>query len=169
MRVCLIVVLFVLSEYCIAQQLSTANFEGRAIIIAPMSVDKYEDMDFGELIVRGNSGGNVVLTPTGDVSTSGGVLPHNIETNAKAAIINVRGENNFSYVLTLPSYAVLSDVLGNTMLISSFTSVPANYGTLTSGYQLISIGATLNINAGQHPGEYRTRDNSGFLVTVNYY
>ena len=51
------------------------------------------------------------------------------------------------------------------MTAGSFTSNPSGTGTLSSGTQNISVGATLTVAAGQVPGVYTS---GNFSVTVNY-
>jgi len=53
----------------------------------------------------------------------------------------------------------------NTMTVGMFTSNPSGAGTLSAGgNQTLSVGATLNVGAGQATGTY-----SGiFSVTVTY-
>jgi hypothetical protein len=52
------------------------------------------------------------------------------------------------------------------MTVSSFTSSPSATGTLTGGSENITVGATLNVAAGQASGSYVS--GTPFNVTVNY-
>jgi hypothetical protein len=52
------------------------------------------------------------------------------------------------------------------MALATFTSNPSSTGTLSSGTQNISVGATLTVGAAQTPGSYTT--SSPFTVTVDY-
>jgi len=47
----------------------------------------------------------------------------------------------------------------------NFTSTPSGTGTLSSGTQNLTVGATLNVAAAQTPGVYTS---GNFNVTVNY-
>jgi len=59
--------------------------------------------------------------------------------------------------------------LGKTMRVSNFTSSPSasGYGTITNGKGILTVGATLYVNAMQDVGNYVS--SSPFPVTVNYY
>jgi hypothetical protein len=53
------------------------------------------------------------------------------------------------------------------MTVNAFTSSPSATGTLSgTGSQTLTVGATLNVAAGQAAGSYT--NSTGVLVTVNY-
>jgi hypothetical protein len=52
------------------------------------------------------------------------------------------------------------------MTVTTFTSDPAGTGTLTGGSEVVNVGATLNVSAGQPAGTYVS--GTPFDVTVNY-
>lgn len=161
---------FFAGSYCYGQQLGTVNTEIRAKIIAPIAITKTADMDFGNVAVSQNTGGTVIMSPSGNRVPTGGVVLPTISGNPAAASFTVVGEPNYSYVISLPASATLSDGMGHTMTMRDFTSNPPTTGTLISGSQSLTIGATLNVNAGQETGNYSTQNGgSNFDVTVNYY
>ncbi|OSZ78342.1 hypothetical protein CAP35_08790 [Chitinophagaceae bacterium IBVUCB1] len=154
---------------CYAQQSAVTFAEARAWIIAPISINKTTDMDFGNVAVSTQSGGTVVLNPAGGRVSTGGVSLPTTSGSPQPASFSVTGESNYSYTITLPTSATLGDGLGNTMIINSFTSTPQSIGTLNAGTQNLSVGATLSVNAGQQAGNYSTQTGgSSFNVTVNY-
>ncbi len=51
-----------------------------------------------------------------------------------------------------------------TMTVTQFTSSPTTPGSLVSGSQVVSVGATLQVGNGQVPGNYI----GSFEVTINY-
>jgi hypothetical protein len=53
---------------------------------------------------------------------------------------------------------------GTTMTVDNFTSNPSGTGTLAGGTQTLSVGARLNVGAGQVAGDYTGE----FSVTVAY-
>ncbi len=145
---------------------STATATATATVITPISIAKTADMSFGNLAVQASTGGTVVLAPAGTrTSTSGVTLPVAAGT-VTAAAFTITGSGSSTYAITLPSSVTLTRASGSeTMAASSFTSNPSATGTLSSGTQNVSVGATLTVAAGQVAGTY----NSGnFDVTVNY-
>jgi hypothetical protein len=52
------------------------------------------------------------------------------------------------------------------MTVNAFTSTPSGTGALTAGSQILKVGATLNVGAGQVAGTYTNA--TGFPVIVNY-
>ncbi len=149
--------------------LASATSAASATIISLISIAKTVDMHFGNIAISASASGTVVLSPTGLRTTggSGGVtLPSNTGPVAPAEF-TITGEPGFTYSITLPVSATLSDGGSHTMNISSFTSNPSATGTLNSaGTQTLQIGATLNISAAQPAGSYR--NSTAVPVTVNY-
>jgi len=148
---------------------ATATASASAVIITPIAISKTVDMNFGNIAVAAATGGTVVLDNTGSRTTggAGGVtLPSSTGTVA-AAEFSVSGQASFTYAITLPSSATLSDGSGNSMSVGSFTSSPSSTGTLSSGgTQTLTVGATLTVAASQASGTYT--NSTGVPVTVNY-
>ena len=145
---------------------STASAIATANIITPISIAKNTDMAFGNLAVQAATGGTVVLAPAGTRSrTSGVTLPATTGT-VSAASFTVTGNGSYTYSITLPTTVTLTHSGGvQTMDATSFTSTPSGTGTLSSGTQNISVGATLTVAAAQLAGVYTS---GNFDVTVNY-
>lgn len=145
-------------------------------IITPIGITKVQDMNFGA-IVSGNAG-SVVLSPDGNnLLTTGNVSLRSNQGNVTAAIFEVNdgmdgfnGKSNSSaYSITLPTSDItLVSNEGFTMRVSNFTSSPSSsgYGTLTNGKGLLTVGATLYVNASQGIGKYVS--SAPFPVTVNF-
>jgi len=149
-----------------AQQTASATAAINASIITPIAISKTADMDFGNIAVSSSSGGTVVLAPAGTRTSTGGVtLPATAGTPAAAAF-TVTGQGSYTYAITLPSSATITDGSSHNMSIGSFTSSPSSTGTLSSGTQNVTVGATLTVSAAQVPGSYTT--STPFTVTVNY-
>jgi hypothetical protein len=157
-----------------AKAQSSTSADAFATIIAPITIAKAVDMNFGNVAVQGatsvggaaGTGGTVVLAPGGTRTATGGVtLPGSVGT-VTAASFNVTGDGNRTYAITLPSSDVTLTHSGNvaTMAINAFTSNPSGTGTLSSGAQTLNVGATLNVAVGQLPGVYTGQ----FTVMVNY-
>jgi len=147
---------------------ATASADASATIIAPIDISMAANMDFGNVAVNA-SNGTVLLDPiTGTRTAGGGVtLPASAGT-VSLAKFDVTGEAGFTYDITLPASAITLEDATNTysMTVDNFTSNPGTSGILTAGYQLLKVGATLNVNGSQAPGVYTST--APFDVTVNY-
>ena len=145
----------------------TGTATSTATVITPISIAKNVDLNFGNIAVSPTIGGTVVLATTGTRSTggAGGVtLPASAGT-VSLAQFTVSGLGASTYSILLPTtYTISSGV--NNMTVNTFTSTPSSIGTLTAGSQVIKVGATLNVAAGQVAGLYTNA--TGFNVTVNY-
>ncbi len=145
---------------------STATATATATIITPISISKNADMSFGNLAVQSGTGGTVVLDPAGSRSSTSGVTLPAAAGTVTAAAFTVNGSGSSTYAITLPGSIVLTHAGGvQSMMASSFTSNPSSTGTLSSGTQNFSVGATLTVAAGQLAGVYTS---GNFNVTVNY-
>jgi len=151
-------------------QTQTVTGTASALLITPITIVKNVDMDFGNVAVSSSVSGTVVLTPSSTRSTggSGGVTLPATTGTVTAADFTVSGQAGYTYAITLPTTATLSDGSGHTMTINTFTSVPVATGTLSSGsgVQDLAVGATLNVAASQTPGVYSNA--TAVPVTVNY-
>lgn len=157
--------LAVFSLPSLAQESATATVT--ATIVAPISITKDVDMNFGNVAVQSSTGGTVVLSPAGVRTTTGGVTLPTTTGDVFAASFTVSGVDGYTYSITLPTAAVtITNTAGNTMTVTDFTSSPAGTGTLTGGSETLNVGATLNVTAAQPPGTYVSA--TPFTVTVNY-
>ena len=154
-------------EACVSGQAAIANASMSATILEPIHLANVRDMKFGN-ISAGETPGTVILSPTAASSrtTTGGVtLPSGSGTVQSAKFI-ISGEAALPYSIVLPSETIILSNGLSLMTIGSFTSDPPGSGIMTSGSESIYIGATLNVNANQEPGIYKsTKD---FEITVNY-
>lgn len=136
-------------------------------IVAPISIVKDIDMNFGDIAVQGGVAGTVIMTPAGGLTPSAGItLP---TSTSSAAQFTVGGETGYTYSITLPASVVLTDtVSATTMTVNAFNSTPtvAAGGTLTGGSETVFVGATLNVGALQAAGVYSNA--TDLVVTVNY-
>ncbi len=151
---------------CLFAQVS-ATATASATIVTPIAIANASDMDFGNLAVSATPG-TVILTPAAARSVTGGVsLPATTGT-VTAASFNVTGQASFTYSITLPAGATtITSGGGQTMTVDTWTSNPTPTGTLDgTGAQTLSVGATLNVAAGQAAGTYVS--GTPFTVTVNY-
>ncbi len=170
-RIFAVVIAVVVVSTNVNAQAPVATATATATIISPISLVKDVDMDFGNLAVQSSAGGIVTLeaslAATRTPSSGGGVSLPAFTGTVTAAKFTVTGQPNFSYDLTLPVSATLSNS-GNDIVADNFTSsLPASGGTLdTVGTETFYVGADLTLNAGQAPGVYVT--GSPFMVLVSY-
>lgn len=144
---------------------ATANVT--ATIIAPLSITKTVDMNFGDVAVSATTAGTVVLSPLGVRTTTGGTsLSLTTPGTVTAASFTVTGSGSLTYAITLPSSATTIANGANSMTVSTFTSLPSGTGLLALGTQTLLVGATLNVAAGQATGVYTSA--TPFTVTVSY-
>jgi len=145
---------------------ATASAPTSATIIAPITLTKDVDMNFGNVAVI--NAGTVILGTDGARSATGGVtVSAAIGGTITAAKFTVGGEGSNTYSITLPSSALtITRALGGTMTVDGFLSNPSGTGILTAGTQELLVGATLHVAAAQTPGLYTNA--TGFSVTVNY-
>ena len=107
------------------------------------------------------------MAPAGTRTTTGSVSLPATTGSPTAASFTVSGQGNYTYSITLPSVATdIDDNASHTMQVDNFTSNPATTGTLSSGTQTLTVGATLNVGAGQATGTYTS--DVPFSVIVNY-
>lgn len=142
-----------------AQNEQSATANAAANIIAPMTITKNVDLNFGN-IASGSAAGTVVMSTTGTRTPSNVILP-SVAGTVNAANFTVTGGLDAAYVITLPASVTITDGTNN-MTIDNFTEDATN--TLASGTETFGVGATLNIDANQASGLYQ----GTFTVTVDY-
>ncbi len=152
-------------------QLATENTTVGAKIIPSIAVTEVKPMHFGTMTVKAAQGGTCVVSPAGVRSRTGGVTLSNLAPAMSLATYSVTGEPGKSYTITLPLtitvfYTTFSMTVSN--LLAKPASGPASFnatGTIgTSGSEQFTIGATLNVAAGQEEGLYT----GNFPITVTY-
>jgi hypothetical protein len=138
-----------------------------ATIVAPITIVKDVDLNFGNVAVSAVAGTVVLATDGARTSTGGITLPVNTGT-VTAAKFTVGGQDDYTYTIALPTAAItLTGVTpANTMTLTTVVSDPATTGKLTSGTQTLLVGGTLNVIGGQLADVYS--NTTGLTVTVNY-
>ena len=124
-----------------------------------IGISNTQSLKFGTFAT--STSGNVVISTSGNRSSSGGVLL--LGGTYQSASFNVTGTANCSYSISLPSSTSMSNG-SQSMTINSFTKNPSNGSLNSSGYQNLDVGATLQASSGQQEGSY----SGSFTVTVNY-
>jgi hypothetical protein len=149
---------------------STANAPTSATIVAPITITKNTNLHFGNIAINASTG-DVVLDPSLSATRTpgGGVTLPAVTGSPTAAKFTVGGEGSYTYAITLPTgdaFKVTNGTPAQDMIVNNFTSTPSGTGALTTGSQIIYVGAKLNIAGSQPAGSYT--NGTGFAVTVNY-
>lgn len=137
---------------------------GAARILAPLTVQKLADLDFGAVTVT--TAGTITLDPvTGGVSTSGGVLA--IAGTPQAAHFIGAAARDTVVLIKLPRQPVtLTRIAGTeTMRLDDFTlDSPSKRDMANATSFEFKVGGTVDVAANQAEGTYV----GTFTVTVQY-
>lgn len=162
----LTVVFLFLGFSCVLNAQSRASATVSATIVTPIKIVKNSDLNFGNLTTNGGAG--VVVLAAGSVASrtsSSNVTMPAVTGNVTAAVFAVSGEVGFAYSITLPANDHIISNGTDKMVVNEFTSSALK--TLSAGEDVIYLGATVHVDAGQEIGSYSSLD-SGFEVAVNY-
>lgn len=162
----LVILIAGISLSAFAQQTATATSNVSAIIVAPLTLTKSIDLNFGNISVSGTAG-TVVLSPSGGRSVTGGCqLPAGRPGTVTAAAFSINGASNYTYSITLPSAATTITGSGTPMSVDTYISVPSGGGTLTGSAATIYVGGTLHVASNQSIGLYTLA--GGLTISVNF-
>jgi len=171
-KIVFLVITFVLigmsAEKLHAQGMAIATAETSGNVIVPLTIDKIQDLQFGNIVPTAVAG-TVIIAPIGDRSVTGGVLIFSNATgNPHQAQFVVHGEPNATYSIDVPAEAFMVTSGENEMQVSTFTTAPTPTGTLNGeGSQTLDVGATLNVNLNQAPGLYTNANALSITVAYN--
>ena len=151
---------------------ASAQGEADAIVLRPLSFFKVNDLDFGDIIASG-SAGTVRLAPDGTRSRTGGATLAG--SSGEPARFAGLGSYNRQVNISLGSNTIWITGPGQRMRVRDFEigSTPtAILSTSPTRFRITSalgnynspVGATLEVNANQAPGDY----SGTFTLTVNY-
>lgn len=141
-----------------------------ATVLAPLTLAKNADMDFGTLIVGG--AGTVVLSPSGILTPSAVITP--LAGTPAAAQFAANGAAGSSYAFSLPGSVVLSNGTGGSLTVDTFTTDKPQSGTFpATGSQpvLFNVGGTLHTTGTEPDGLYQaslTPGGSTFIANIAY-
>ena len=145
---------------------STTNGTAQAVILTPLTIVAENALSFGQL-TRPTAAGTVVLSPSGTITTTGGVLTSTAITQTTPrgpGTFVLVGEAGRLFSIDLPTVAILRQGPRNMRLgafRSNWTSGAVFSATRTYA---LSVGATLNVGANQTIGTYT----GSYAVTVTY-
>lgn len=148
-----------------SQSAASSTIKARAMVVEPIQITKTVDMNFGN-VIGGYSSGSLILTPEGTRIANGVQISNAVpgEVNPAQALVT---HGNHKYSISLPtSFTLYNEENPNQVLfIDQFTVKPFP-ASQAEASDLLSIGATLNLQANQMPGFYT--NSTGFNVTVSY-
>lgn len=151
---------------------TTSEGQAKAIVLQPLSFFKVNDLDFGDIIASGTAG-TVRLYPDGTRTASGGAtLGGNGGAPSRFAGL---GTPNQRVVISVGSNSIFITGPGQPMRVSNFdigstptvllSTSPLRFRIATSlGNFNFPVGATLDVNANQSPGDY----SGTFAIILNY-
>ena len=142
---------------------ATASFNASATIIQPIGITTVSDLNFANIDAK--NGGAVTLSPENSRTSNGDVALAE-GGNVSAASFEISGQSGLTYAISIPSVDYVLSNGSESMVINNFTTDATSDKALAGGTQTIHVGATLNVNPNQTPGNYISP--SPFNVTVNY-
>ncbi|QYF93426.1 DUF4402 domain-containing protein [Massilia sp. PAMC28688] len=133
--------------------------------VPPKHITTSANLSFGRFAAAG--GGTISVNVNGGRTRTGSVVL--LLSSASAARFNIGsnspGNENRAYILTLPPNGVVALASGsNRMAVNNFLASGPAGGTLPSGTQSVSVGATLQVAPNQPRGNYT----GIFQVTLEY-
>lgn len=144
---------------------SVTDASAAANIIEEISLTNTTPLNFGD-IVANNQESDIKVASTGNRSLeSGNATLLTQFTTHSAAAFAVTGQNNSTYLITLPANGVvfLSNTNGNDIPVKDFETTGYS-GLDGTGNDSFNVGATITVGADQEAGLYEGE----YEVTVTY-
>ena len=144
-------------------QAATATTTVEANIVSTISVVAQNGIVFGD-IGASSIPGTITIAVDGSRTSTGGATI-NTNTSGTPATLEISGEPNALYMITLPTSVVITSPAGDSMIVDNFTSSASGNGQLDSGgRQSLNVGATMNVDSFQPFGAYQ----GSMATTVEY-
>ncbi|WP_321438016.1 DUF4402 domain-containing protein [uncultured Bacteroides sp.] len=148
---------------------ATENTDAAANIVTPLTLVETQSLHFGTMSALTATGGTCVLATDGTRTSTSGVSLSTANPASHCASYNVSGAPAVGYSITLPASFTVSNGTKTMSIapVAKAASASANgtTGTLDgTGKDVISVGGTLTVDAGQETGLYQ----GNFNVTVAY-
>jgi hypothetical protein len=159
----LLIVLVAFSGASIAQNTVTKSVDATAKIIAPITLTKTGDLNFGS-IIPGAAASNVVLSAdaAATVTPDGTTRCIGTPTNAK---FDVTGEASTTYKIDYPTTVNLTKTGAPTMIATISCSASKTANPIATGTFYIGASLAVGTAAAQTAGVYTS---TAFDVTVTY-
>lgn len=176
----LVLALSVLLSPAAQAQVATATGSSTAVVVAPLSLVKVQDLNFGRIAARPTAGTVTVNVNTGGCTVTGGLIHQGACQFAEFA---GQGTRRMRVRIQIPTTVTITGPGGATMLVDTMTLgtapdlvfIGGNGNGLGNGnrrYEITSptgiftfrVAGRLNVGANQAPGVY----SGTFPVTVQY-
>lgn len=164
----------------LAQDVATASASAQATVVAPLTLVKVTDMNFGRVAARPTAGTVIINPNTGACTVTGGLIHQGLCRYAEFAGM---GTKRMTVKIQVPTTITLTGPAGATMLVDQVTLgtapelqyISGNGNGIGAGnrrYDIVSntgiftfrVAGRLNVGANQRPGVYT----GTFSVTVVY-
>jgi hypothetical protein len=144
-----ILLLYISGGVANSQTTPPASATGHVLaeIIPIFTASETSQMNFGRFS-PGPQGGEIILTPQSTISILGSIYKGPGTQNA--ASFYVTGDVDAAYTITLPTSPVVLTHMtdAKTMQVKDWVSIPSpgiGAGKLNSGFQVVTVGATLKV------------------------
>ena len=154
------IVVFCHQQFALAATTSTTV---DASIVSTINLVAQNGIVFGD-IGASSIPGTVSIGVDGSRTSTGGATV-NSNTSGTPARLEVSGDPNALYIITLPTSIVITSSAGDSMTVDNFVSAPSANGQLDpAGRQNLNVGATMNVGSFQPFGAYQ----GTMATTVEY-
>jgi spore coat protein U-like protein len=136
---------------------ATATADSKATVIAPLTITKTSDLDFG-VFAPGSTPGNVMVGQFNDRTSTGGVTL--VASTHSTAGFSIVGAPGYNYSVIAPVFSNLAGPGGAQLVMN----LKASAWTGNSGSQTITAYGSVNVAANQAAGNYA----GTVSVTTNY-
>ena len=138
------------------------NANASANVQAPLSISQTTPMNFADVTGDADAGTTVILDTANGASSPDGAKATGTPASGAFA---VSGAGNLSYIIDFSANtAVTLTGAGDPMTLDTFTDSESGVGTLSTGSDSFTVGATLHLNAGQAVGGYV----GTYVVDISY-
>jgi spore coat protein U-like protein len=163
-----------------AQEVASASASAQATVVAPLTLIKVTDINFGRVAARPTAGTVTINVNSGACTTTGGIIHQGACQYAEFAGM---GRRRMTTRIQVPASITLTGPAGATMLVDQVALgtapelqfIGGNGNGLGNGnrrYEIVSntgiftfrVAGRLNVGANQRPGIYT----GNFNVTVQY-
>lgn len=146
---------------------ATADAAARIVSALTLAPSTTRMLDFGDIVAGESNGSTITLSASGARSVTSGSA--SLGNGGSAGEFAVSGEPGSTFAIVLPQSALLTEDSGGpspaTMTLIEFTHSLSSPATLSAaGEQSFTVGATLQVAAGQPLGRYA----GSYSVTVSY-
>lgn len=149
-------------------QSASAEGTGSIIIVRPLTITKNADLHFGAVARPASGNGEVIMSPEGARSVTGGLITLNVGPTPSAARFTVTGEGGQTVSITVPQNFQIQNGQSQQLQVQTSTDVSGSRtlsnSSGSSGTTEFRVGGRVMVSNGTEPGTYT----GTFTVTANY-